>query len=63
METRVRKLETEVAVLGNRQDTLEVEVTSIREDIQGINKQIATAQGLIIATVVIMQCIAFLMER
>ena len=63
METRVRKLETEVAVLGNRRDTLEVEVSSIREDIQGINKQVATAQGLIIATVVIMQCLAFLMER
>jgi hypothetical protein len=35
---------------------------SIREDIQGIKKQVATAQGLIMATVVIMQCLAFLME-
>ena len=63
METRVRKLETEVAVLGNRQDTLEVEVMSIREDIQGIKKQVATAQGLIMATGVIMQCLAIFMEQ
>jgi len=58
METRVRKLETEVAVLGNRQDTLEVEVSSLKEAIQNLNTQVATAKGLIIATVVIMECLA-----
>tara|TARA_R100000664_G_C2635592_1_gene63038 strand:+ start:173 stop:364 length:192 start_codon:yes stop_codon:yes gene_type:complete len=62
MEQRVRKLETDVAVLGQRQDTVESEVSSIRADIQGIKKEIHKAQGLILATVVIMQCIAILME-
>ena len=62
MEQRVLKLETDVAVLGQRQDTVESEVSSIRADIQGIKKEIHKAQGLILATVVIMQCIAILME-
>ena len=60
MEQRVRKLETEVAVLGQRTDT--GEVSAIRQDIQGIKKEIHKAQGLILATVVIMQCIAIFME-
>tara|TARA_R100000234_G_scaffold67056_2_gene40938 strand:+ start:1662 stop:1853 length:192 start_codon:yes stop_codon:yes gene_type:complete len=62
MEQRVRKLETDVAVLGQRTDTLETEVSSIRQDIQGIKKEIHKAQGLILATIVIMQCIAIFME-
>ena len=62
MEQRVRKLETDVAVLGQRVDTTEAEVSSIREDIQGIKKEIHKAQGLILATIVIMQCIAIFME-
>ena len=63
MEQRVRKLETDVAVLGQRVDTVESEVSAIRQDIQGIKKQVATAQGLIMATVVIMQCLAIFMEQ
>tara|TARA_R100000655_G_scaffold12254_7_gene28420 strand:+ start:20517 stop:20708 length:192 start_codon:yes stop_codon:yes gene_type:complete len=62
MEQRVRKLETDVAVLGQRADTVEGEVSSIRQDIQGIKKEIHKAQGLILATIVIMQCIAIFME-
>lgn len=62
MEQRVRKLETDVAVLGQRADTTEAEVSSIREDIQGIKKEIHKAQGLILATIVVMQCIAIFME-
>ncbi len=61
MEQRVRKLETDVAVLGNRTDTLEAEVAVIREELNGMRKQIATAQGLIMATVVICQCLGVLM--
>tara|TARA_R100000664_G_C2752388_1_gene139686 strand:+ start:1417 stop:1608 length:192 start_codon:yes stop_codon:yes gene_type:complete len=62
MEQRVRKLETDVAVLGQRVDTTEIEVSAIRQDIQGIKASIHKAQGLILATVVIMQCIAIFME-
>ena len=62
MEQRLRKLETDVAVLGQRADTVEGEVSSIRQDIQGIKKEIHKAQGLILATIVIMQCIAIFME-
>ena len=61
MEQRVRKLETDVAVLGQRTDTLDGEVSAIRQDIQGIKKEIHKAQGLIIAAVVLVQAIAILM--
>lgn len=57
METRVRKLETEVAVLGNRADALEADVSMIKEAIEANTKKVARAEGLIIATVVIMQSI------
>ena len=63
MEQRVSKLETDVAVLGQRTDTLETEVSTIRVDLTSIKKQIATAQGLILATVVIVQCLAVLLEQ
>tara|TARA_R100000152_G_C6682852_1_gene116306 strand:+ start:393 stop:584 length:192 start_codon:yes stop_codon:yes gene_type:complete len=63
MEQRVSKLETDVAVLGQRTDTLEAEVSVIRSDLASIKKQIATAQGLILATVVIMQVLAVLLEQ
>ena len=62
MEQRVRKLETDVAVLGQRTDTLEGEVSAIRGDIQSIKKEIHKAQGLIVAVVVLMQCIAIFLE-
>ena len=62
MEQRVRQLETDVAVLGQRVDTTEAEVSAIRLDIQGIKKEIHNALGLILATIVIMQCIAIFME-
>ena len=61
MEQRVRKLETDVAVLGQRTDTLDGEVSAIRQDIQGIKKEIHKDQGLIIAAVVLVQAIAILM--
>ncbi len=61
MEQRVRKLETKVAVLGQRQNTVEAEVSAIREDIQGIKREIHKAQGLILATIVICQCLGILM--
>ena len=63
MEQRVSKLETDVAVLGQRTDTLEAEVSTIRADLTSIKTQIATAQGLILATVVIVQCLAVLLEQ
>ena len=62
MEQRVRKLETDVAVLGQRMETVEVEVSSIREDIQLLKKELHKAQGIIIAVIVLVQAIALLME-
>tara|TARA_R100001086_G_scaffold248265_1_gene184731 strand:- start:2357 stop:2548 length:192 start_codon:yes stop_codon:yes gene_type:complete len=62
MEQRVRKLETDVAVLGQRTDTLEEEVSAVRQDIQGIKKELHKAQGVIVAAVVLVQAIALLME-
>jgi chaperonin cofactor prefoldin len=62
MEKRVQKLETDVAVLGKRTDTLEAEVAVIRKEMDSVKQKIATAQGLIMATVVIMQCIGIFME-
>ena len=62
MEHRVRKLETDVAVLGQRMETVEVEVSSIREDIQLLKKELHKAQGIIIAVIVLVQAIALLME-
>tara|TARA_R100000234_G_scaffold114461_1_gene89662 strand:+ start:381 stop:572 length:192 start_codon:yes stop_codon:yes gene_type:complete len=62
MEQRVRKLETDVAVLGQRTDTLETEMSAIRQDIQDIKREIHKAQGLILATIVIVQCIAIFVE-
>tara|TARA_A100001515_G_scaffold134275_2_gene124145 strand:- start:1193 stop:1384 length:192 start_codon:yes stop_codon:yes gene_type:complete len=62
MEQRVRKLETDVAVLGQRVDTVEEEVSAIRQDIQGIKKELHKAQGVIVAAVVLVQAIALLME-
>ncbi len=62
MEHRVRKLETDVAVLGQRMETVEVEVSSIREDIQLLKKELHKAQGVIIAVIVLVQAIALLME-
>lgn len=62
MEHRVRKLETDVAVLGQRMETVEVEVSSIREDIQLLKKELHKAQGVIIAVIVLVQALALLME-
>jgi hypothetical protein len=62
VEQRVRKLETDVAVLGQRMETVEVEVSSIREDIQLLKKELHKAQGIIIAVIVLVQAIALLME-
>jgi predicted nucleic acid-binding Zn-ribbon protein len=62
MEQRVRQLETDVAVLGQRIETVETEVSSIRDDIQLLKKELHKAQGVIIATVVLVQALAILME-
>ena len=62
MEQRVRKLETDVAVLGQRVDTVESEVSAIRQDIQGIKKEIHPARGLSIASIVLVQAIASLVS-
>lgn len=62
MEHRVRKLETDVAVLGQRMGTVEIEVSSIREDIQLLKKELHKAQGVIIAVIVLVQALALLME-
>ena len=62
MEQRVRKLETDVAVLGQRTDTLEEEMSAVRQDIQGIKKELHKAQGVIVAAIVLVQAIALLME-
>ena len=62
MEQRVRKLETDEAVLGQRVDTVESEVSAIRHDIQGIKKEIHQARGLIIASIVLVQAIASLVS-
>lgn len=62
MEQRVRKLETDVAVLGQRIETVETEVSSIRDDIQLLKKELHKAQGVIIAAVVLVQALAILME-
>tara|TARA_Y100001973_G_scaffold21175_1_gene31282 strand:- start:1374 stop:1565 length:192 start_codon:yes stop_codon:yes gene_type:complete len=60
MEQRVRKLETDVAVLGQRTDTLETEVNVIRQELKAVRNDIAKAQGIIIAAVCIMQSIGIL---
>ena len=62
MEQRGRKLETDVAVLGQRTDTLEEEMSAVRQDIQGIKKELHKAQGVIVAAIVLVQAIALLME-
>ena len=62
MEQRVRKLETDVAVLGQRVDTVESEVSAIRQDIQGIKKESHQARGLIIASIGLVQAIASLVS-
>ena len=61
MEQRVRQLETDVAVLGQRMDTLEGEVAMIREELKAVRTDIAKAQGLIIAVVCIVQSIGIFM--
>tara|TARA_R110002012_G_scaffold48073_1_gene125586 strand:- start:183 stop:320 length:138 start_codon:yes stop_codon:yes gene_type:complete len=43
-------------------ETVEVEVSSIREDIQLLKKELHKAQGIIIAVIVLVQAIALLME-
>ncbi len=58
MEQRVRKLETDVAVLGQRIETVETEVSSIRDDIQLLKKELHKAQGLIIGAIVLVQFIS-----
>jgi outer membrane murein-binding lipoprotein Lpp len=60
MEQRVRQLETDVAVLGNRTDTLETEVSVIRQELKAVRSDISKAQGIIIAVVCIMQSIGIL---
>ncbi len=62
MEQRVRKLETDVAVLGQRIETVEPAVSSIRDDIQLLKKELHKAQGVIVAAIVLVQAIALLME-
>jgi hypothetical protein len=63
MEHRVRKLETDVAVLGTRQDTAEAEISSMRDEVKIIRSDIAKAQGLIISVTVLMQIIGILMVQ
>jgi len=62
MEQRVRQLETDVAVLGQRMEHVENEMSSIRDDIQLLKKELHKAQGVIIAAVVLVQALAVLME-
>ena len=58
MEQRVRKLETDVAVLGQRMETVEVEVSSIRDDIQLLKKELHKAQGVIVGAIILVQVIS-----
>lgn len=58
MEQRVRKLETDVAVLGQRMDTVETEVSSIRDDIQLLKKELHKAQGVIVGSIILVQVIS-----
>ena len=58
MEQRVRQLETDVAVLGQRMEHVENEMSSIRDDIQLLKKELHKAQGLIIGAVVLVQFIS-----
>jgi hypothetical protein len=63
MEQRVRTLEKDVAVLGNRQDTAEAEISSMRDEVKIIRSDIAKAQGLIISVTVLMQIIGILLVQ
>jgi outer membrane murein-binding lipoprotein Lpp len=58
VEQRVRKLETDVAVLGQRMDTVETEVSSIRDDIQLLKKELHKAQGVIVGSIILVQVIS-----
>ena len=58
MEQRVRKLETDVAVLGQRMDTVETEISSIRDDIQLLKKELHKAQGVIVGSIILVQVIS-----
>ena len=58
MEQRVRQLETDVAVLGQRMEHVENEMSSIRDDIQLLKKELHKAQGLIIGAIVLVQFIS-----
>ncbi len=58
MEQRVRKLETDMAVLGQRMEHVENEMSSIRDDIQLLKKELHKAQGLIIGAIVLVQFIS-----
>jgi outer membrane murein-binding lipoprotein Lpp len=58
MEQRVRQLETDVAVLGQRMEHVENEMSSIRDDIQVLKKELHKAQGLIIGSIVLVQFIS-----
>ena len=60
MEQRVRKLETEVAVLGNRQDTSEAEIATIREDIRNLSAKMDKIQGVILVGVAVAQAIGIM---
>ena len=58
MEQRVRQLETDVAVLGQRMEHVENEMSSIRDDIQLLKKELHKAQGVIIGAIVLVQFIS-----
>jgi len=60
MEQRVRKLETEVAVLGNRQDTSEAEIATIREDIRNLSAKMDKIQGVILVGVAVAQAVGIM---
>ena len=61
METRVRKLETDVAVLESRVDTSEQEISTLRADIKALSSKMDKTQGVLLAAIALAQSIGILL--
>ena len=63
MEQRVRKLETDVAVLGNRQDTAEADIAIIKEDYKALSQQMSKNTGLILGGMTLLQALSYVLTN
>ena len=55
MERRVSSLETEVAVLGNRQDTADHEISQLRGEVRTMSAKIHYGQGALGLLIILVQ--------